>query len=520
MRFALFYLCAVPGPAPGGPAGSAEAPAGAGHGKPTGYTVFLRGTPVGREDVTVQEDATGTTITARAGWAPAQRRHAARRGEVHRRLARPSGSRSTASANGSDVTCARRSSTARRRPRAIRARRRSRRRIRSRRRRSCCRTASSRSTRRSPPPRRRVTAGAELRAYILPLAEIGVRVVSDHRAHSGRHVVPERAALRAALRQSRAATSPSASPPTTAAARSSQRPLAGHRRRARGRRVADVADAGLLEPRRRGGDHSRRRLQPRRDAHEARAAPPAQAPARQAACPPSSCWPDPASTIATASRIGMPTLGAARRRARRRRLPGRALRQARLRTERRPLRVGHDSGLRRGRPRRRALAAAAQGRRSEAHRASSATAKARGWRCWPRRARGESPRSSRSPGRRRRAPSWCSSSSSSALDQMKLTPEEREQKVALQKQIQAAVVTGKGWEGVPQDERAQADTPWFQSLLHVRSGEGHQGRAAAAALRPRRARPAGAGRARRSPGRPGAQAERLASRSSWSSCAA
>ena len=38
-----------------------QAPATA---KPTGYTIFLRGTPVGREEVTVREDATGTTITA------------------------------------------------------------------------------------------------------------------------------------------------------------------------------------------------------------------------------------------------------------------------------------------------------------------------------------------------------------------------------------------------------------------------------------------------------------------------
>ena len=52
-----------------------------------------------------------------------------------------------------------------------------------------------------------------------------------------------------------------------------------------------------------------------------------------------------------------------------------------------------------------------------------------------------------------------------ALDQMKLTPEEREKKVALQKQIQSAVVTGKGWELLPQEERRAADTPWFQSLL-------------------------------------------------------
>ncbi len=52
-----------------------------------------------------------------------------------------------------------------------------------------------------------------------------------------------------------------------------------------------------------------------------------------------------------------------------------------------------------------------------------------------------------------------------ALDQMKITPEEREKKVALQKQIQSAVISGKGWELIPQEERRAADTPWFQSLL-------------------------------------------------------
>ena len=52
-----------------------------------------------------------------------------------------------------------------------------------------------------------------------------------------------------------------------------------------------------------------------------------------------------------------------------------------------------------------------------------------------------------------------------ALDQMKLAPEERERRVVLQKQIQTAVLTGKGWEAVPPEMRKQADTPWFQSLL-------------------------------------------------------
>jgi pimeloyl-ACP methyl ester carboxylesterase len=52
-----------------------------------------------------------------------------------------------------------------------------------------------------------------------------------------------------------------------------------------------------------------------------------------------------------------------------------------------------------------------------------------------------------------------------AMDRLKLPPAEREKQVALQKQIQAAVLSGKGWEGVPDDMRKRADTPWFQSLL-------------------------------------------------------
>jgi uncharacterized protein len=51
------------------------------------------------------------------------------------------------------------------------------------------------------------------------------------------------------------------------------------------------------------------------------------------------------------------------------------------------------------------------------------------------------------------------------LDQLALPPAERDRKIALQKQIQTAVVTGKGWEGVPANERKQADTPWLQSFL-------------------------------------------------------
>lgn len=51
------------------------------------------------------------------------------------------------------------------------------------------------------------------------------------------------------------------------------------------------------------------------------------------------------------------------------------------------------------------------------------------------------------------------------LDQLKVPEPERQEKIALQKQIHDAVLTGQGWEGVPPAARRQADTPWFQSLL-------------------------------------------------------
>jgi fermentation-respiration switch protein FrsA (DUF1100 family) len=52
-----------------------------------------------------------------------------------------------------------------------------------------------------------------------------------------------------------------------------------------------------------------------------------------------------------------------------------------------------------------------------------------------------------------------------ALDALKLSPEDRQARVELQKKIQAAVVGRGGWEGVPEAMRRQADTPWFRSVL-------------------------------------------------------
>ncbi len=52
-----------------------------------------------------------------------------------------------------------------------------------------------------------------------------------------------------------------------------------------------------------------------------------------------------------------------------------------------------------------------------------------------------------------------------ALERAKAAPEERDKRIALQQQIHSAVLTGKGWDTVPPQLRKEADTPWFQSLL-------------------------------------------------------
>ncbi len=51
------------------------------------------------------------------------------------------------------------------------------------------------------------------------------------------------------------------------------------------------------------------------------------------------------------------------------------------------------------------------------------------------------------------------------LDVLKVSDAERAAKVDLQRRIQTAVLTGVGLEGLPEDVRKRADTPWFRSLL-------------------------------------------------------
>ena len=51
------------------------------------------------------------------------------------------------------------------------------------------------------------------------------------------------------------------------------------------------------------------------------------------------------------------------------------------------------------------------------------------------------------------------------LERLDGPPADRVAKIELQTRINAAVMTGRGWEEIPADMRKQADTPWFQSLL-------------------------------------------------------
>jgi hypothetical protein len=52
-----------------------------------------------------------------------------------------------------------------------------------------------------------------------------------------------------------------------------------------------------------------------------------------------------------------------------------------------------------------------------------------------------------------------------SLERMKVSEAEKQQKIELQKKIQAAALGHGSWEGIPPQYQQQADTPWFQSLL-------------------------------------------------------
>jgi uncharacterized protein len=51
------------------------------------------------------------------------------------------------------------------------------------------------------------------------------------------------------------------------------------------------------------------------------------------------------------------------------------------------------------------------------------------------------------------------------LDALNLPPEERQARIDLQRRIHAAVIGEGSWDGIPAPVRRQADTPWFRSAL-------------------------------------------------------
>jgi pimeloyl-ACP methyl ester carboxylesterase len=57
------------------------------------------------------------------------------------------------------------------------------------------------------------------------------------------------------------------------------------------------------------------------------------------------------------------------------------------------------------------------------------------------------------------------------LEGLNLPPAERQARIDLQRKIQAAVVGGGSWEGVPPAMRRQAETPWFRSVLQFDPGQ-------------------------------------------------
>lgn len=58
-----------------------------------------------------------------------------------------------------------------------------------------------------------------------------------------------------------------------------------------------------------------------------------------------------------------------------------------------------------------------------------------------------------------------------ALDLLKTPADERQQKIELQRQIQAAVTGDGPWDDIPAEMREQADSPWFRSLLEFDPAE-------------------------------------------------
>jgi pimeloyl-ACP methyl ester carboxylesterase len=461
MRFApsprrtlLYFTCAL-GLIVAGPAAAQQPPAGP---KPTGYTIFLRGVPVGREELVVREDATGTTITAQ-GRLGAPLNVVTRRAEVkYSADGSPERFSLEGSANGADVVV--RTSFAN----------------------GTAQTEGNQGTAKiatshpfSPQTvvlpngvfalyealanrLSRVTAGAELRVYVLPLAEIGVRVVSDQ---------PERIQVGTSFlnvqRYDLLFSNPGGDLAVSLTAGDGGRLI----RLSIPAQALEVVREDVASPTSRTQVFSN-------PGDEAVIIPAAGFNLGATITKPAPAKADRMSAVillagsGVADRdgfvMGIPTLA---------QLAG-AMADAGF------LAVRYD---RRG--------FGQSGGRAESATIQDYAEDVRAVVRWLLQRKDVDPRriavvghsegawvSLLAAARERRIGALASIAGPSttgaelvlaqqqqALDQMKLSPEERDKKVALQKQIQTAVVTGKGWDSVPTEERRAADTPWFQSLL-------------------------------------------------------
>jgi dipeptidyl aminopeptidase/acylaminoacyl peptidase len=449
----LFYFTCALGLILAGPAAAQQRPAAV---KPTGYTIFLRGAPVGREELTVQEDATGTTITAQ-GRLGAPLNVVTRRAEM-KYAADGSPERFTleATANGSDVAVRTSFVNGTAQTEGNQG-------------------ATTIATSHPYSPQSvvlpngvftlyaaladrlsRVTAGAELRAYILPLSEIGVRVVSDQ---------PERIQVGTSFldvqRYDLLFSNPDGDLAVSLTAGDGGRLI----RLSVPAQAIEVVREDVASPTARTQIFSN--------------------PGDEAVIIPGAGF-NLGATI-TKPATPAPSMPAVIL------LPGSA---------------GDRDGFTQGIPTFAQLAGAMadtgllavrydkRGFGQSGGRAESATIQdyaedVRSVVRWLQQRKDIDPKriavvghaegawvALLSAARERRISAVASIAGPSttgaelllaqqqqSLDLLKLTPQERQQKVDLQKQIQTAVLTGKGWEGISKDERRAADTPWFQSLL-------------------------------------------------------
>ena len=235
----------------------------------TGFTIFLKGTPIGREDVTVRTDASGVSIVSQ-GRLSVPQSVTTRRAEVkYGPDWTPQTFTLDATVNGGDVTAkstfagsvARTDGVQTGTPYAARARDFP----------AACRAAAElvlrglRGRIAAPGERARRDRAQGLRAA--PGRNHDQARVVGHRTDPDRQRGLRRLAPRSAVADSgHQRPRPEHHLHQGRRAGPIQRAVTGSRRGAGRRGGVDVAHAGLLERGRRSGDHPGRRLQPRRDA--------------------------------------------------------------------------------------------------------------------------------------------------------------------------------------------------------------------------------------------------------------